>query len=94
MLNALRGEGSTEGGEHVSRTIRARVRGGALEPIERVDLPEGAEVTVTIVRVSPEKTGDPFERAAGGWRGLIDADVFIRNVYCDRLLSTRPEPRL
>ena len=32
-------------------TIRARIRGGTLEPVERVDLPEGTEVTVTIVRV-------------------------------------------
>lgn len=78
----------------MSGTIRARVRKGALEPVERVDLPEGTEVTVTIVRVSPEHTGDPFERAAGGWKGLIDAEEFIRNVYQDRLISTRPEPRL
>lgn len=78
----------------VSGTIRARVRDGALEPVERIDLPEGTEVTVTIVRVSPEKTGDPFERAAGGWKGLIDAEEFIRNVYQDRLISTRPEPHL
>ena len=78
----------------MSGTIRARVRGGALEPVERVDLPEGTEVTVTIVRVSSERTGDPFERAAGGWKGLIDAEEFIRNVYRDRLISTRPEPRL
>ena len=75
-------------------TIRARVRGGTLEPVERVDLPEGAEVTVTIVRVSPVQSGDPFERAAGGWRGLIDADEFIQHVYEDRLILTRPEPRL
>jgi len=75
-------------------TIRARMRGGALEPVERVDLPEGTEVTVTILRVSLEKSGDPFERAAGGWRGLIDADEFIRHVYADRLILTRPEPRL
>jgi predicted DNA-binding antitoxin AbrB/MazE fold protein len=77
----------------VSRAIRARVRGGALEPVERVDLQEGAEVTVTIIRVSPKRTGDPFERAAGGRKGLIDADEFMRNVYHDRLLCTRPELR-
>ena len=75
-------------------TIRARIRAGALEPVERVDLPEGTEVTVTIVRVSPEKSGDPFERAAGGWKGLIDVERFIRHVYEDRLVVTRPEPRL
>ena len=75
-------------------TIRARVRRGTLEPVERVDLPEGSEVTVTILRVSSAKEGDAFERAAGGWQGLIDAEEFIGNVYRDRLISTRPEPRL
>jgi len=56
-------------------TIRARVRRGVLEPVERVDLPEGKEVTVTILRVSSEKDReDAFERAAGGWKGLIDAE--------------------
>ncbi len=76
-------------------TIRLRIRRGLLEPVdEKIDLPEGAEVTVTIVRVSSEKAGDPFERAAGGWKGLIDGEEFIRNVYRDRLISTRPEPRL
>ncbi len=75
-------------------TIRARIRGGTLEPVERVDLPEGTEVTLTILRVSHEKSGDPFERAAGGWKGLIDPEAFIRNVYQDRLILTRPEPRL
>lgn len=75
-------------------TIRARVKHGVLEPIEKVDLPEGSEVTVTIVRVSSEKAGDPFERAAGGWKGLIDGEEFLRDVYRDRLISTRPGPRL
>lgn len=74
--------------------IRARVKHGVLEPIEKVDLPEGSEVTVTIVRVSSEKAGDPFERAAGRWKGLIDGEEFLRDVYRDRLLSTRAGPRL
>lgn len=29
-------------------TIRARFRRGVLEPLEKVDLPEGKEVTVTV----------------------------------------------
>ncbi len=75
-------------------TVRGRIRKGAIEPDERVALPDGTKVTVTIVRVSAEEPGDPFERAAGGWKGLIDADALIRNIYSDRLISTRPEPRL
>lgn len=78
----------------MGNTIRARVRGGRLEPVEEVDLPEGKEVTVTIVRVSTEGAEDAFERAAGGWKGLIDAEELIANIYRDRLVSTRPIPRL
>ena len=78
----------------MGNTIRARVRGGRLEPVEGVDLPEGKEVTITIVRVSTEGSGDAFERAAGGWKGLIDAEELITNIYRDRLVSTRPIPRL
>ena len=32
-------------------TIRARVKGGMLELLENVDLPEGAEVSVTILEI-------------------------------------------
>ena len=35
--------------------IRARVRAGKLEPVEKLDLPEGEEVTLTVDR--PETSG-------------------------------------
>ena len=75
-------------------TIRARFTGGVLEPRERVDLPEGKEVTITIIDVPSGNDVDAFRRSAGGWKGTIDADALIRNIYADRLISTRPEPRL
>ena len=75
-------------------TIRARVKGGMLEPLEKVDLPEGSEVTVTILGISKDPDFEAFRRAAGGWKGTIDADILIRNIYADRLVTTRPKPRL
>ena len=75
-------------------TIRVRIRGGMFEPLEKVDLPEGKEVTITILDVPPERDFEAFRRAAGGWKGTIDAEALIRNIYADRLVSTRPEPRL
>lgn len=78
----------------MSLTIRARVKSGVLEPLDKVDLPEGKEVAVTIVRVVSSEDREAFRCAAGGWKGTIDADTLIRNIYADRLLSTRPEPRL
>jgi len=75
-------------------TIRARVRGGVFEPLEKVDLPEGKEVLVTVIAVSDGSDDDAFRSAAGGWKGLLDAEALIRNIYADRLVSTRPEPKL
>ncbi len=75
-------------------TIRARVRGGALEPLEELDLPEGSEVTITILDLPSGGDEGASRRAAGGWKGLVDAETLIRNIYADRLIATRPEPRL
>lgn len=74
-------------------TIRARVRGGVLEPLERTDLPEGKEVLITVIGVAEDLDDEAFLRSAGSWKGLIDAEKFIRDVYEDRLLNTREEPK-
>lgn len=74
-------------------TIRARFTRGMLEPLETVDLPEGEVLTITIIRL-PVPTAGGLERSAGGWKGLIDAEELKRNIDADRLISTRPEPRL
>ena len=75
-------------------TIRARVRRGMLELLEKVDLPEGTEVSVTILETPTTNSADGLRRSAGGWKGLIDAEELIENIYADRLISTRPVPRL
>jgi predicted DNA-binding antitoxin AbrB/MazE fold protein len=74
-------------------TIRARVFRGLLEPLEPITLPEGTEVTITILDLPTEGDSEASRAAAGGWKGLVDADALIRNIYADRLISTRPEPR-
>jgi predicted DNA-binding antitoxin AbrB/MazE fold protein len=75
-------------------TIRARFANGVLEPLERLDVPEGEVLTITIIRLPVNEGGGGLERSAGGWKGLIDAEELKRNIYADRLISTRPEPRL
>ena len=75
-------------------TIRARVRHGMLELLEKVDLPEGTEVMVTIREDSPALDREAFRRSAGGWKDTVDADTLIANIYDSRLLSTRPVPKL
>ena len=75
-------------------TIRARVKGGVLEPLEKLDLPEGKEVLLTVVGTPPPADREAFERAFGSWKGTIDAEKLIRDIYEDRLISSRPEPKL
>jgi len=91
---------NTAAGKHNIRkstmagTVRARVKGGMLELLEKIDLPEGKEVSVTILEPPTVRGGDGLRRSAGAWKGLVDADKLIENIYADRLISTRPVPRL
>jgi predicted DNA-binding antitoxin AbrB/MazE fold protein len=80
--------------DSMAGTIRARFTRGMLEPLERVDLPEGKEVTLTIIDVPSERNFEAFRRSAGGWKGTIDAEALIKDIYAERLISTRPEPRV
>ena len=75
-------------------TIRARFSHGVLEPLEHVDIPEGEVLTLTIIRLPAKGGAGGLERSAGGWKELIDAEELKRNIYADRLIATRPEPRL
>src|SRR5205809_7748487 len=76
----------------MSNTLRARVKGGMLELLEKVDLPEGTEVMVTILHTPSSEDREAFRRTAGGWKNTVDADALIQNIYVDRLISTRPAP--
>ena len=78
----------------MSRTSRARFSGGIIEPLEKIDISEWKEITVTIMEV-PLKAGDHnFEKSAGSWKGTIDAEKLIENIYAERLVQTRKEPKL
>jgi predicted DNA-binding antitoxin AbrB/MazE fold protein len=61
-----------EGVKSMGGTVRAVVRDGRLEPLERIELPEGKEVTITVLDV-PSIDAEAFRRAAGRWKGSIDA---------------------
>ena len=75
-------------------TIRARVKGGVLEPLEKTDLPEGKEVLITVVGIVEDPDREAFLRSRGSWKGLIDAEKLIHDIYEDRLIDTREEPKL
>jgi len=60
----------------------------------RTILPEGSEVDVMVTSTVSDKDIAASRAAAGGWKGTIDADTLMRNIYEDRLIVTRPTPRL
>jgi len=37
---------------------------------------------------------DGFKRSAGSWKGLIDPEELINNIYSSRLVSTRTDVKL
>jgi len=79
----------------VSKTIKARFRNGVIEPLEKVELKEGEEFTMTIVKLPEIKDErDAFKESRGGWKELIDCEELKRNIYKDRLIHTRPEVEL
>lgn len=73
-------------------TLRARVHNGALEPVEKVALPEGQEVTVTVIEEGRDRAR--FRRAAGSWKGTLDVKGFLQNIAADRRRARRPLPSL
>ena len=76
------------------KTIRARFSGGKIEPLEKVDIEEGEEITLNILEVPSRAKKKNFLEAlkatAGGWKNLIDCDDLKKNIYSDRLIVTRP----
>ena len=84
------------------KTVKVRFANGVLTPLEPLDLVE-AEYRVTVATageepavVNPEATAAEvaFQSALGAWRGTHDPEELIRQIYADRLVNTRPEPRL
>ena len=63
------------------RTVRARVRGSSLDLLEPISLREGEEVVVSISEpVEVTTDNDALHRAAGAWKGIVDADALIANI--------------
>jgi hypothetical protein len=71
-------------------TVRARVCGASLDLLDRIPLRDDDGVVVTISEATSTGDIEALRAAAGAWRGIVDADALIANIYADRLISTRP----
>ena len=83
-----------ERGPDMIRKIRARFSNGVIKPLENVEFSEGSELTLTITEKPTKAEDEAFLRAAGSWRGLIDCDKLLKDIYADRKISTRPDVKL
>lgn len=75
-------------------TVRARVGRGVLELLEKIDVPEGKEVSVTILETPAGRDLAAFDRAAGSWKGTLDVEAFLAKNAESRMRATRPVPQL
>jgi len=76
-------------------TIKARFKNGIIEPLENLELRDGEEIILTIVRRSEtSEEQDAFKKSRGGWKGLIDCEKLKRDIYESRSIQTRPEVKL
>lgn len=77
--------------------VRARYANGVLTPLEPLDLEEGAVVSVSVEAAAAggeDQVSNAPMRAVGAWKGTHDPEVLLRNIYADRLLNSRPEPKI
>lgn len=79
----------------MAKEIKARFSKGVIEPLENLDFEEGEELKIVVLSSSKGKSIlEVLRSTAGGWKGLIDAEKLKKNIYSDRLISSRPEPKL
>jgi len=72
------------------KTIKAKFSHGVIKPLENIEFPEGREINILILE--PER--DIIDATFGSWADLVDCEELKKNIYADRLVSTRPEVKL
>lgn len=77
--------------------VRAKFTNGYIVPLERLDIEEGAELSVDIDVESSDSDQKRMEKtmsAAGGWKGRRDPEELKRTLYQARLSGSRERPIL
>lgn len=73
------------------KTIKAKFSHGAFTPLDPPPpelVHEGDEVLLAVSPMTPA-SGSPVRDTAGAWKTLIDGEELKRNIYADRLVTTR-----
>lgn len=81
----------------MTKTIKARFSHGVIEPLEKLEFPDGKMITVTISDSEFNQTKDdkdPLDSSFGSWAVMVDCEKLKKDIYDDRQISTRPEVKL
>ena len=77
--------------------IKAKFTNGHIVPLERLDIEEGADLSVDIDVEPHASNHDRMKRtmsAAGGWKGRHDPEELKRTLYEACLSGSREKPTL
>lgn len=77
------------------KMIRVRFSNGVFVPLEEIEMEEGTELTVFFegkYLIPLEERVKLFKSAAGGWKGLVDGEKLIEEIYEARRKGSRLPP--
>lgn len=79
----------------MKKTIRVKFSNGVFVPLEELELEEGIELPISFEQKYLIPLEERIERAravAGSWKGLVDGEAMIREIYEARRLGSRLPP--
>jgi len=79
----------------MKRTIWVKFSKGVFVPSEELEMEEGTELPISFEQkylIPLEERINITKSAAGGWKGLVDGDALIRDIYEARRLGSRRPP--
>ena len=71
----------------MDKMVRVRFSDGVFVPLEEIEMEERTKLTVFFENkylMPMEERIRRFKSAAGGWKGRIDGEALIRQIYADR----------
>ena len=80
-----------------SKTIRAKFSQGVIKPLEKLDIQDGTEISVTIVKTTDLSEKERLRRAksaAGAWKDIPETEELKQIIYESRRTGSRIEPDL
>ena len=80
-----------------SKTIKAKFSQGVIKPLEKLDIQDGTEISVTIVKTTDLSENERLKRAksaAGAWKDIPETEELKQIIYESRRTGSRIEPDL